>query len=41
MARKWYSDEDILHVLREIEVSHADGLDVESACRKAGVPDAT
>ena len=41
MARKRYSDEDVLRVLREIEVSLADGLDVVSACRKAGVSDAT
>ena len=41
MARKRYSDEDVLRVLREIEVSLADGLDVASACRKAGISDAT
>ena len=41
MALKRYSDEDILRLLREIEVSLADGLAVVSACRKAGVSDAT
>ena len=41
MARKRYSDEDVLRLLREIELSLAEGLDVESACRKAGVSDAT
>ena len=41
MARKRYSDEDVLRLLRQIEVSLADGLDVASACRKAGVSDAT
>ena len=41
MARKRYSDEDVLRLLREIEPSLAEGLDVESACRKAGVSDAT
>ncbi|NQY40010.1 MAG: hypothetical protein HRT80_07925 [Henriciella sp.] len=40
MARKRYSDEDVLRLLREIELSLAEGLDVESACRKAGVSDA-
>ena len=41
MARKRYSDEDVLRLLREIELSLADGLDVMGACRKAGVSDAT
>lgn len=40
-ARKRHSDEDILRLLREIEVHLSGGLDVESACRKAGVSDAT
>ena len=35
MARKCYSDEDVLKLLREIDVR----LDVVSACRKAGVSD--
>ena len=34
MARKRYSDEDVLKLLREIDVVLHDGLDVVSACRK-------
>jgi len=41
MARKRYSDEDILKLLREIEVHIHGGTDVVSACRKAGVSDKT
>ena len=41
MARKWYWDEDALKVLREIDVHLHDGLDVVSACRKAGISDKT
>ena len=41
MARKRYSDEDILKFLREIELHLADGADVATACRAAGVSDAT
>ena len=37
MARKRYSDEDALKILREIDVHLHDGLDVVRACRKAGV----
>ena len=39
MARKRYSDEDILKLLREIEVHLYDGMDVIRACRKAGISD--
>ena len=39
MARKRYSDEDVLQLLREIDVHLYDGLDVVSACRKAGISD--
>jgi transposase-like protein len=39
MARKRYSDEDALKILREIDMHLHDGLDVVSACRKAGVSD--
>ena len=39
MARKRYSDEDVLKLLREIDVHLHDGLDVLSACRKAGISD--
>lgn len=41
MARKRYSDEDTLRLLREIDVHLHDGLDVASACRKAGISDKT
>ena len=36
MARKRYSDENALKILREIDVHLHDGLDVVSSCRKAG-----
>jgi putative transposase len=41
MARKRYSDEDILKLLREVELALASGADVASACRSAGISDAT
>ena len=41
MARKRYSDEDALKILREIDVHLHDGLDVVSSCRKAGISDKT
>ncbi|MEM6914497.1 MAG: transposase [Pseudomonadota bacterium] len=41
MARKRYSDEDVLRLLREGEVFLAHGLDGVSACQKAGLSDAT
>jgi putative transposase len=41
MARKRFSDEDILNLLRQIEVDLASGSDVQSAIRSAGVSDAT
>lgn len=41
MARKRYSDEDALKLLREIEVNLHGGMDVVSACRKAGISDKT
>lgn len=41
MARKRFSDEDILRLLRQIEVELSSGSDVASACRKAGISDAT
>ena len=41
MARKRYSDEDALKVLREIDVHLPDGLDIVSSCRKAGISDKT
>ena len=41
MARKRYTDEEALKVLREIEVYLAGGSDVPTACRQAGISDAT
>ena len=41
MARKRFSDEDILNLLRQMELSLASGSDVQTACRTAGVSDAT
>ena len=41
MARKGYSDEDILNLLRQIELDLAAGSNVQSACRKVGVSDAS
>ena len=39
MARNRYSDDDVLKLLREIDVYLHDGLDVVCACRKAGISD--
>ena len=41
MARKRHSDEDMLKLLREIEVKLSNGSDVQSACRGTGISDAT
>ena len=41
MARKRYSDEDVLNPLRQIELSLAPGSSIETTCRSAGVSDAT
>ena len=41
MARKRYSNEDILKLLREIEIHIHGGMDVVSACREARVSDKT
>ncbi len=41
VARKRYSDEDVLRLLREIELALASGQDVATACRSVGVSDAT
>ena len=41
MARKRHSNEDILKLLREIELQLAGGADVATACRTAGIGDAT
>ena len=41
MARKRFSDEDILKVLRQVEVDLSSGNDIKTACRNAGISDAT
>ncbi|WP_298976936.1 transposase [uncultured Roseobacter sp.] len=41
MARKRHSDEDVLKLLREIELKLTAGVDVASACRSVGISDAT
>ena len=41
MARKRHSDDDILKLLREIELKLANGSDVASACCGAVISDAT
>ena len=41
MARKRQSDEDVLTLLREIELKLSGGSDVASACRSVGISDAT
>ena len=41
MARKRHSDEDVLKLLREIELKLTAGSDVGSACRSVGISDAT
>lgn len=37
MARKRYTDEDILKLLREIELNVASASDVLTACRAVGI----
>lgn len=41
MARKQYSDEDVLKTLPEVDVHLYDSLDLVSAYRKAGILDNT
>ena len=41
MVRKCYSDEDWLRLLRGTELQSATGSDVPTACRSAGISDAT
>ena len=41
MARNLYSDEDASNFLRQIEVGLASGGSVNTACRSAGISDAT
>ena len=41
MARERYSDENILTLLREVELQLTDGNDVRTACRGVSISDAT
>jgi len=41
MARKRYGEDDILRLIREVEVHCNFGMDVVSSCRTAGVSDKT
>ena len=41
MERKRFSEEDVLGLLRQIEIELASGSDVPTACRNAGVSTAT
>ena len=41
MARKRFNEEQILDILRQVELSLASGSDVSGACRSAGVSEAT
>lgn len=41
MARKRYTDEDILNLLRQIEVGLSSGNTVATVCRSAGISTAT
>ena len=41
MARKGYSDEDCLRILRQVALDLAGGADVAKACRTAGISEAT
>ena len=37
MARKRYGEDDILRLIREVDVHCKSGMEVVSACRSAGV----
>jgi len=41
MARKRYSDGDVLNLPRQIELGLASGSSIKTACRSAGISDAT
>ena len=41
MAKKRFRAEQIVSMLREIEVQSAQGMSVEEACRQAGITDQT
>ena len=40
MNRKRYSDEDLLNLLRQVDLSLVSGSSVETACPSAGISDA-
>lgn len=40
MARKRFSDEDILKVWRQVELDLASGNDIKTSCWSAGISDA-
>ena len=41
MTRKRYSDENLLNLLRQVDLSLVSGSSVETACPSAGISDAT
>lgn len=41
MARKRYTAEEIVMILRTMDIELGKGLSVEDACRKVGISDAT
>ena len=41
MARKRFSAEEIIRILRAIEVDSSKGMSIEACCRKAGISDVT
>ena len=41
MARKRYGEDDILRLIREVDVHCHSGMEVVSACRSAGLSDKT
>ena len=41
MAKQRFKAEDIIMKLREIEIHQGKGMDIMSACRQAGITDAT
>lgn len=41
MAWKRYSGENVINLLRQIELSLSSGSDIQTACRSAGVSEAT
>lgn len=41
MARQRFKPEDIILKLREVEIHQGKGMDIMTACRQAGITDAT